>query len=365
MAGQELKLKRCTMCILPETFPAIRFNQAGVCNYCLNHKKYIVKGKETLEQILFQHRSKGQKADCVVTTSGGRDSSFVLYKLVREFKMKVLAVTYDWGMMTPEAHRNWKKTSELLGIEHIVIKPNAEKIKRHIRKNIKAWIRKPHLGMVWLFTQGDKKAEYCINKTAKKFKIPLVVTGSGNPFETTFFKHTFMGVKNADVGGVGVNLSLQGKFQLLFRYGLEYLKNPRYLNESVIEMLKSFFIQYISAFPGDTKWLHFFQYYKWDEDEILSTIKRELDWESPKDTILTWRTDDCTAPFYNYLHYAMAGFTENDAFRSNQIREGIMSREEALRRVEEENRPRVSAIKEYLESLDLSFNDFKKLPKIY
>lgn len=359
------KLRRCTKCILPETFPGIEFNKDGICNYCLNYKKYIVKGESVLKRELSEYKNKGDRADCIVTTSGGRDSSFVLYKLVKDFRMKVLAVTYDWGMMTLEAHRNWEKTSKILSIEHIVIRPDTEKIKRHIRKNIKAWLKKPHLGLVWLFTQGDKQAEYHINKIAKKFRIPLVVTGAGNALETTHFKHAFMGVKNADVKGVGMDLSFHGKIQLLFSYALEYFKNPRYVNGSMIEMLRSFFIQYISASPGGTKWLHFFQYHKWDEDEVLPLIRKELVWESPEDTILSWRTDDATAPFYNYLHYMMAGFTENDTFRSNQIREGVLNREEALKIVNEENKPRIEKIRDYLKLLDLSFEDIKDLPELW
>lgn len=46
------------------------------------------------------------------------------------------------------------------------------------------------------------------------------------------------------------------------------------------------------------------------------------------DTNTTWRIGDGTAAFYNYVYYTVAGFTEHDTFRSNQIREGQMTREE-------------------------------------
>ena len=45
-------------------------------------------------------------------------------------------------------------------------------------------------------------------------------------------------------------------------------------------------------------------------------------WERAVDTSSTWRLGDATAPFYNYIYYTVAGFTEHDTFRSNQIREG-------------------------------------------
>ena len=34
-------LKICKKCILPETYPFIKFNNEGICNYCLNNSTVI------------------------------------------------------------------------------------------------------------------------------------------------------------------------------------------------------------------------------------------------------------------------------------------------------------------------------------
>jgi len=47
------------------------------------------------------------------------------------------------------------------------------------------------------------------------------------------------------------------------------------------------------------------------------------------------------------------GFTETDTFRSNQIRAGHLSREQALERVQIENKPRPEGLRWYLESVGL------------
>ena len=52
----------------------------------------------------------------------------------------------------------------------------------------------------------------------------------------------------------------------------------------------------------------------------------------------------------------MAGFTEFDTFRSNQIREGNLSRQQALKLIEIENRPRYQSIKWFLDVIDLDFD---------
>ena len=113
----------------------------------------------------------------------------------------------------------------------------------------------------------------------------------------------------------------------------------------------------------------FFDYYQWNEDEIEDLILNEYDWEIAIDTNSTWRIGDGTAGFYNYIYFTVAGFSEIDTFRSNQIREGLISREEGLRLIEEENRPRYENIKWYLEIVGLDFESTIKavnmIPKLY
>ena len=73
--------------------------------------------------------------------------------------------------------------------------------------------------------------------------------------------------------------------------------------------------------------------------------------------------------FYNYVYFTVAGFTEHDTFRSNQIREGQITREKALELLEEENRPRYQNIRWYLDTLGMDFEQVIKIvnaiPKLY
>ena len=45
------------------------------------------------------------------------------------------------------------------------------------------------------------------------------------------------------------------------------------------------------------------------------------------------------------MYTLVAGFSENDTFRSNQIREWMLSRERALELVYDENKPRYNSLK--------------------
>lgn len=59
----------------------------------------------------------------------------------------------------------------------------------------------------------------------------------------------------------------------------------------------------------------------------------------------------------------------NYLIRSNQIREGMLTREEALQLVTEENKPRYESLKWYLEIIGLDFETVIKrinqIPKLY
>jgi hypothetical protein len=51
----------------------------------------------------------------------------------------------------------------------------------------------------------------------------------------------------------------------------------------------------------------------------------------------------------------MAGLTENDTFRSNQVREGTISRDDALRLCERDNEPRYESIQWYCDIIGVDF----------
>jgi four helix bundle protein len=153
----------------------------------------------------------------------------------------------------------------------------------------------------------------------------------------------------------------------LFGYvGKNIIKSPSYINQSILDKLGSFASRYMAK---KSDYYSMFDYYRWDEKEIENLIINEYQWETAIDTKTTWRIGDGTAGFYNYVYYTVAGFSEYDTFRSNQIREGMLTREEALKLVIEENKPRYESIKWYLEIIGLDFETVIKkvnqIPKLY
>jgi hypothetical protein len=207
--------------------------------------------------------------------------------------------------------------------------------------------------------------EYYVRKVAKRYNVRLIFLTRGNDLETTEYKFGFLGVRNSEPHGVMHDMSWPERLKLGLSASKQYILNPGYFNGSWFDILFAYRVTCVMRFD----FVYLWHYVKWDEKKIVSTLKDEYGWETSKDSPLTWRTDDGTSPFYNHLYVAIAGFTENDCFRSNQIREGLMRREEALKIVEAENRPRYAAIKDYLDKIGLDYDAVMKridsIPKMY
>lgn len=343
------QIRRCSKCILPFTTPFIEFDSDGVCNYCREHQPIKYKGKKELEQIIKQYRNTSGKPNCLAAFSGGRDSSYGLHYLKNELGLNPIAYTYDWGMITDLGKRNQKRMIEQLGIEHLVIEADITKKRKHIRKNIEAWMRKPDIGMVPLFMQGDKQCEFYANKLMRQKRLELMFFFRGNELEREEFKNGHCGIKDADKGGVIHNLPWKDKLKLLKYYGYRYFKNPAYINSSVWDTGLAYFSTYIQKHNYQYLW----HYIPWEEELINDTLINQYNWETSKETTQLWRTDDGSSAFYNYIYYQVQGFTENDSFRSRQIREGKLTRSEALKIVINENRPRYESLKWYFDLLEL------------
>jgi hypothetical protein len=358
-------IKRCTKCILPETMPFINFDEHGVCNYCRNYKsRNKPRPKEELFELVEPYRRK-EGLDCIVPFSGGRDSCYGTHLIVKELKMKPVTYTYDWGMVTDLGRRNISRMCSKLGVENIIIAADISKKRRNIRMNLQAWLKSPHLGMMAMLTAGDKHFFRHVETVKKQTGINLNLWGV-NPLEITHFKTGFLDIppdfEEKRVYAHGITKQLRYHYKRT----KAMLESPGYFNRSLWDTLSG---EYHRSFTEKKDYYHIFDYWRWDEKEIYSTLLGEYEWEKAPDTSTTWRIGDGTAAFYNYIYYTVAGFTEQDTFRSNQIREDDITREEALSLVECENTPRYQNIRWYLDALGMDFADTIKvinlIPKLY
>jgi glucosamine--fructose-6-phosphate aminotransferase (isomerizing) len=358
-------IKRCTRCILPETMPFIKFDNSGVCNYCSNYRlRNVPKPTSELFDLVEPYRRK-KGPDCIVPFSGGRDSCYGLHLIVEELKMKPVTYTYDWGMVTDLGRRNISRMCSQLGVENIIIAADISKKRRNIRMNLEAWLKSPHLGMMAMLTAGDKHFFRHVESVKKQTGINVNLWGV-NPLEVTHFKTGFLDIPPDFEEMKVYSHGMTKQLRYHYKRTKAMMQSPGYFNRSLWDTLSG---EYYRSFTEKKDYYHIFDYWRWDETIIDDTLLGNYDWEKAADTTTTWRIGDGTAALYNYIYYTVAGFTEHDTFRSNQVREGQITRDEALRLVSLENRPRYQNIRWYLDTLDMDFSEvirvINEIPKLY
>jgi hypothetical protein len=354
-------LKMCTNCILPESYPGIKFDDAGVCNYCLNHTKWSYKGKPALDEFLEPFCNRGVKYDCVVGVSGGRDSSYMLYYLIKEYDLSIIAYTADHGFIPEIAKRNMKTMTDSLGVE--LVTEEHDYLRKCVTNNVSAWLEKPSPAMVPMICSGCKfGGPRGLLEFAKKNRIPLVAVGIDTPVERANLKQAFFATNP-----VGRNFGNNRTLSMLSGLTYEFARNPSYFSQSSIAVyVKEYFYFFTlealqkRLYPEQTI-LNLYQYIEWNEDTILTTLKNELGWQLDPRSASTWRFDCRLSYLKNYLYRESLGFTEKDDGYSTMIRENMITRDEALERIKVENIIPEDILIELLEDIGLSGGELATL----
>ena len=363
-------LKRCTKCILPETFPGIDFDEDNVCNYCRNWESVSVFGEETLIEELSKYKDKGKEYDILIPFSGGRDSAFVLHQMIKKYKMNVLSITVDSGFMTKEGYRNIETVTKKLNVEHVWIKDEkkADIAKENCKTKFHGWLKQPSINtIVPVLNSGDKTMNLQMFNYAHNHGIPLVMGGNniGNSvFEQEHWKTGFLGIFPDERG----YYSTKDKIRLLLHFWNEYLQNKSNFKMPILkEYAKGAAVYFFESVlkSNDVDTLGFYDYIYWDEKKILSTITKETGWKGAEDTSTTWRVDDSAYPLINYMYYNLVGFTEHDEMYSKMIREWQITREQAMKRVCEDHKPRLPSLKNLFEELDVKKSEVDNSIKEY
>ena len=358
-------IKRCSKCVLPATYPFMDFDKNGVCRYCRRHTKFTFKGEKELFKKVEKYRSKDGSPDCIVAFSGGRDSSYGLHYIKKILGMNPIAFTYDWGFVSDLARRNTARICGALGVEHIFRTPNIELKRRNVRLNVEAWLKKPVLGMIPLFMAGDKAFYHHARQLRKETGIELIFFCTGNMIENTPYKFGYSGIKGGESGNTLTGINSRDKVELLLYYFKNFLLNPSYINKSLVDT----FLAYWHTFIKKDDFIYLYQYLEWDEKTVVETIINEYNWETSPDTNTTWRIGDSTAAFYNYIYHTVAGFSEDDDMLSNMVREGILSRDEAMKRSIDYARPRKDSLVDYMQTIGLNYTEtltkINKIKKIF
>ncbi|MBW2975471.1 hypothetical protein KY366_07155 [Candidatus Woesearchaeota archaeon] len=311
----------CNKCVLPRNYPGIKFDDSGACNYCLSHEKVQALGEELLEEVLGRYRGIGEKWDALVPVSGGKDSTFTLYWLSRFFKGRVLAYHYDNGFSHEQAKENLENMTNSLDVPLIKVEKNQSK---YVMEFLSTWLDKMSHGMIPLLCLGCR---YGIvggaYSTAKEKDIPLIVM-SDNISEASPFKSQILRKKGGrELGGLFLEVAVEPRY--IVRHPilttLDYLHNYSNVRAN---------LRVLRLLHPKTNLIHFYDYVRFDEDNMMATLTSNTGWKVPEDAPYSWRFNCRIKLIKDILYLCLLGFTEMNDYLSFKIREKEISREEAL-----------------------------------
>jgi amino acid adenylation domain-containing protein len=119
----------CRRCFLSTNMPGVVLDESGLCNVCSayeRHKdqisRYFRREADLLERFERAKVSARGEYDCLFLYSGGKDSTYVLYRLV-DLGLRLLVVTIDNGFLSPQTYRNIHRVCEELRVDLEIVKP--------------------------------------------------------------------------------------------------------------------------------------------------------------------------------------------------------------------------------------------------
>jgi amino acid adenylation domain-containing protein len=303
-------VRYCTACGLPDNYPGTTFDAAGVCNYCAEFAPYSAHARRYFRDMdafraIFADTAarRDGRYDCLFLLSGGKDSTYALYRLV-DMGLRVLAMTLDNGYISDSAKANIRRVTEDLGVEHLfATTPSMDQI---FADSLRRFSN---------VCNGCFKTIYTLAmQLAHTRGIRHIVTGlsRGQLFETRLaelYKHKIFDSAQAD------------------RMILEARKVYHRTDDAVLRLLDT------SLFADDAVFeaIHIHDFYRYCDvelDEVYRFLREHTPWLKPADT---GRSTNCLINNIGiYIHKKEQGYHNYALPYSWDVRLGHKTREAAI-----------------------------------
>jgi predicted PP-loop superfamily ATPase len=347
---------RCSRCILPSSLTGLIFDENGVCNHCIKYEDEfkswdsIKERKEKEFEIILEKTKKlNRPYDVLVPLSGGKDSTYALYLCTKKYGLKTLAVTFNNGFLTRSARDNIRNSLASSNADHIFYTINRE--------------NSSGLFKTFILKTGDfcnacmKGINYSIEFTAKSFKIPLVIKGSGRRVQYVSQIKEISSLNTASYfANVIRGTESEKKFNYLSsnKHKLEFQK----IAGGICDILG---ISRISLMRFMPQHIGLYDYIYLPFNEIIDIIKKEMKWNDASGSIEHLDCHLHDIPFFKDT-IRIANITKNTFHMSGLIRQGLMTREEALKIEEAELRKKEppAELYKFLAENKMNFDEYRK-----
>ena len=310
-------MKYCKRCLYPSTKPDLWFRD-GVCGACHSFDQRSnydwSNGPQVLREIISNNKV-NPKYDCIVPVSGGKDSTYQAWKLLKE-GYNPLCVTAPTDQLTQLGRQNIENLKKL-GCDYVEISVNQD-----VRRRINRY---------GLFNVGDIQwPEHLLIYTipvhaAVLFKIPIIVWGECPQREYGAGRPEDAALKYFDR-------------RVLEEYGsLNGLRVSDLLSIDGVSEKDLYFYEYPSTSEVEeigVKGIYLDNYFPWNgisNATIAQSVGFRVYHEPIKGTIANYENlDNYVHGVHDYLKYLKFGFSRATDVACNLIRRNLLSRTDAI-----------------------------------
>jgi N-acetyl sugar amidotransferase len=334
------KLQYCTRCCLPETMEGITFDDFGVCTPCRSseekmHINWKDKQSELIE-ILNKFKNKNYY-DCLLPISGGKDSTFQAYVLDKVYKINSLAVTHGTNWMSLTGRYNLENCINKFNLDHLFFLPNRNTINKVAK-------RSPELigDACWHCHIGTQTFPI---QTAVKWQIPLMIYGESIAERDGRGSYKKI-LKPEEKYYYGLNVSAKVEPIKYVDNDIKYSEVQIWNYPSKQEMTESHII-----------YLHLGDYIFWDEQKQTEFIINQFAWRinnRVENTYKGYKSNECVmAGVHDYLNFIKRGVGRATLHASDDVRRGLIKRDEAINLIKQYDPQRPHALDYFLKITNL------------
>jgi len=317
---KERALNRCARCCLPSTQEGQVFDEFGICTVCrssedkmridwVGRRKELVKILEKAKEI-----HKNDPYDCLIPISGGKDSTFQLHVLVKEFGMRPLCVTFSHNWFSSIGIYNLFNALDKFSVDHVMFTPNRNLVNKLAKKSLKS------IGdSCWHCHAGV--GAYPL-KVARDYGIKLIVWGESVAESSSRGTYSNPVYKFDQDYFLKVSAKTRPKDMVDSEFGIDERDLEPFLTPTEEQYANS-------KITG----IHLGDYIYWDEERQTEFVIAEYDWRESnvEGTYKGYKSAECIMPgVHDFTCYLKRGYGRATFHASADVRSGLVTREEAL-----------------------------------
>ena len=352
-----MKNKSCKFCLNDYTVKKVNIDKNGKCNFCNTYENYYDKLHDyvKLESLFLKKitNNEGYEYDAAVGFSGGKDSTYVLYKLVKEYKLKVYAFTLDNGFLSDEAKERINEIVNDLGVKHEYVECDTALLKK-IYKTIVSKYLSPCIACSFL--------GYAVMiNYASKVNAKVTIHGrSTYQMYRNFAENVDDVFKPFIFAGLEENVDLNSLYQTVLNK-IELLVDKKLKKEIEEKLLKDAYEK------GYREFVSYYLYHKYNKNDIVEFLQNNTVWKYKNES----EHFDCLIHYGAwYLKSMIARRNHELPEYSVMIREGHLTKDDAENQINELNKNidkkrAINELKLFCKYCDVNYNKLMLKAKLY